>query len=175
MREFEDEAGIKWRVSLTPRGSDAVSREHFLPEGYREGWLVFESAQEKRRFAPVPPDWEVMPEEGLNALCSRALPQTVRSKQAPEPKADAPVDRLRPQLHKVEQQLDQSLAEVCEAPTAAHLDTGELIRVEETLAMAAEAAKEAVSLRRRMRADHDRASGDRVAGDEPHGLEEERR
>src|SRR5205085_7977232 len=44
MRYFRDQAGIEWRVFLTARGSDAVSREHSLPEAYREGWLVFESA-----------------------------------------------------------------------------------------------------------------------------------
>jgi len=44
---------------------------------------------------------------------------------------------------------------------AARLDTGELIRVEESLALAAEAAKEAVSLRRRMHADRQRTDGAR--------------
>jgi len=60
MRQFRDETGVDWKVSLTPRGSDAVSRENYLPEAYRGGWLVFESAQEKRRFALVPPDWEAL-------------------------------------------------------------------------------------------------------------------
>jgi hypothetical protein len=67
------------------------------------------------------------------------------------------VDTLRPQLYKAERQLDQTISEVCETPTASNLGTGELIRVEETLALAAEAAKEAVSLRRRMHADRERA------------------
>lgn len=169
MRQFRDESGIEWKVSLTPRGSDAVSKEHYLPEAYRGGWLVFESAQEKRRLAPVPADWEGMPEADLAVLCSKASTQPARarvaegaaaeSKSEPAP-ASASRDPLRPQLKKVEQQLDRTLAEVCETETAARLDTGELIRVEENLALAAEAAKEAVSLRRRMHADQERHSGE---------------
>jgi hypothetical protein len=160
MRQFRDEAGTEWKVFLTPRGSDAVSREHYLPEAYREGWLVFESPQEKRRLAPVPADWETMPIEALVALCGKAVPQTarIRAPADAKPAAPVPADSLKPQLEKAEQQLDRTLEEVCETADAAGLDTGELIRVEESLALATEAAKEAVSLRRKIRADHDRAT-----------------
>jgi hypothetical protein len=164
MRQFRDETGVDWKVSLTPRGSDAVSRENYLPEAYRGGWLVFESAQEKRRFAPVPPDWEALSSEQLAGLCAKASTQSTRPRSSGESKGDsAPPARsaepLRPQLQKAEQQLDRTLEEVCETPVAARLDTGELIRVEESLALAAEAAKEAVSLRRRMHADRQRTDG----------------
>ena len=158
MREFRDEAGTEWRVTLTPRGSDAVSRDHYLPEAYREGWLLFESNQEKRRLAPVPSDWESMPTEELARLCGKAVPQTARARVPSDAKAPSPADALRPQLAKVEEQLDRTLEQVCETPTASRLDTGQLIRVEESLALATEAAKEAVSLRRKMRADRDRAT-----------------
>ena len=157
MREFRDEAGTEWRVTLTPRGSDAVSRDHYLPEAYREGWLLFESSHEKRRFAPVPSNWESMPREELARLCGKAVPQTARARVA-DAKTPSPADALRPQLEKVEEQLDRTLEQVCETPTASRLDTGQLIRVEESLALATEAAKEAVSLRRKMRADRDRAT-----------------
>jgi hypothetical protein len=169
MRQFRDETGVEWKVSFTPRGSDAVSREHYLPEAYRGGWLVFESAQEKRRLAPVPADWEQLTTAELVALCSKASTQPARaragaaatgSETKSEARAPSSGDPLRPQLKKVEQQLDRTLAEVCETETAARLDTGELIRVEENLALAAEAAKEAVSLRRRMHADQEREAGD---------------
>lgn len=57
---------------------------------------------------------------------------------------------LEPALTDAERLLRQSLTEVCETdPTRA--DTGEMIRLEETLAIAGEAAKRAVSIRRRMR------------------------
>ena len=44
--------------------------------------------------------------------------------------------------------LAQVSDEVCDQPRAPSLDTGELIRVEETLAIAGQAAREAVALRR---------------------------
>ena len=173
MRHFRDKAGVEWQVFLTARGSDAVSREHFLPEAYREGWLVFESAQEKRRLAPVPANWESLPNEALVALCERASPQLPRMRSATEGKAASPsAEPLKPKLQEAEQQLDRTLEEVCATPTAAaRLDTGQLIRVEESLALAAEAAKEAVSLRRKLKAERDRgnAAAPRApgGGDEP--------
>jgi hypothetical protein len=161
VRQFRDAAGVVWNVSMTTRSSSAVSRDHHLPEAYREGWLLFESPTEKRRLAPVPPDWESLSDEALAALCAGATPQIARPRadggggaDAPKPVAP-PAETLRPKLHDVERQLDESLDEVCDAPAASKLDTGELIRVEETLAVAAEAAKEAVSLRRRLRADRE--------------------
>ena len=157
MRQFRDEAGVEWQVSLTARGSDAVSREHALPEAYREGWLVFESAQQKRRLAPVPPNWESMPAEALAALCARALPQVTRTRGLGEAKVGAEGEPLRPKLRQAEQQLDRTLAEVCETPKPSQLDTGDLIRIEENLAAATQAAKEAVSLRRKIRADKERS------------------
>jgi len=155
MRHFRDQAGVEWKVFLTARGNDAVSREHSLPEAFREGWLVFESATEKRRLAPIPANWQTLPNEELAAFCAKAAPQSARAK-ANEGKAGPAPDALRPKLQEAEKQLDRTLAEVCETPTASRLDTGQLIRVEESLAMAAEAAKEAVSIRRKMKADSDR-------------------
>ncbi len=64
---------------------------------------------------------------------------------------------LVPRLDQVNERIESALAEICVNPTVKKLNTGELIRVEETLAIAADAAKEAVSLRRRLRADRERA------------------
>jgi hypothetical protein len=160
MRHFRDKAGVEWQVFLTARGSDAVSREHFLPEAFREGWLVFESAQEKRRLAPVPAKWESLSNEVLAELCAKASPQLPKTRAGTEGKtAAASGEPLKPKLQEAEQQLDRTLEEVCATPTvASRLDTGELIRVEESLALASAAAKEAVSLRRKLKADRDRGS-----------------
>jgi hypothetical protein len=57
---------------------------------------------------------------------------------------------LEPALTDAERLLRQSLTEACSMDPA-RADTGEMIRLEETLAIAGEAAKRAVSLRRRMR------------------------
>ena len=177
MRHIRDEAGVEWKVFLTARGSDAVSREHSLPEAFREGWLVFESANEKRRLAPIPPNWEALSSEALLALCAKASPQGARGKAA-EGKPSASSNALGPKLQQAEKQLDRTLAEVCETPTASRLDTGQLIRVEESLALAAEAAKEAVSIRRKIRADNDKTGeapertpggGRDTAGRDDHG------
>lgn len=172
MREFRDAHGVEWVVFLTAR---SVARDHHLPEEYREGWLAFESSHgEKRRLAPFPKDWESLSDHELSALCGQAAPQTQRKKAAAAPDtlaeergaatADSP-QRLQPQLRELETRLSSALGEVCELPPPEKLNTGELIRVEETLALATEAAKEAVSLRRKMRADHDRQrTGDHITG-----------
>lgn len=62
---------------------------------------------------------------------------------------------LRPQLQRLENKIQKSLGEVCAAPSVKDVNTGELIKIEETLAIVAEAAKEAVSLRRRLRKDRE--------------------
>jgi hypothetical protein len=156
VREFRDADGVEWVVFLTAR---SVARDHHLPEEYREGWLVFESAHgEKRRLAPIPKNWEALSDRELSALCAQAAPQTPRKKaSAPSEAADRAesVDAAEPKLHELESRLSSALGEVCELPPPEKLNTGELIRVEETLALATQAAKEAVSLRRRLRADSD--------------------
>jgi hypothetical protein len=166
VRQFKDAHGVEWQVFLMTRGTHSVTREQQLPEHFRAGWLVFQSATEKRRFAPPPANWESLGDAELENLLARASPHTARGQPSPA-KAEAPAmadavaasrsdEPLRPQLRDLEHRIDESLGEVCEMPATAKLSTGELIRVEETLAIAAEAAKEAVSLRRRIRTDHER-------------------
>ena len=72
---------------------------------------------------------------------------------------------LRPQLHSLEDKIAGALEEVCDAPAVSELNTGELIRVEESLAIAADAAKQAVSLRRRLREDSNEAARRRTDGE----------
>ena len=59
MVHFRDDAGTTWDVfDMRPETLDLhVER---LPGGYSAGWLVFESAREKRRLAPIPPGWRRM-------------------------------------------------------------------------------------------------------------------
>lgn len=61
-------------------------------------------------------------------------------------------ESLRPVLREAEARLAELTAEVCEKDHVPQESTGELIKLEETLSMAAEAAKEAISIRRRIRA-----------------------
>ena len=170
MRAFRDAAGVEWQVYQAERKADGERRDHLLPAEYRQGWLVFESATEKRRLAPVPAGWLELSDEALAALCATATVQTRRAnagdRPAPLPNDDRDLEGRRARealergrevsndpdhakLEEVHVRLNETLEEVCDAPAAEMLDTGELIRVEESLAIAADAAKEAVSLRRK--------------------------
>ncbi|MDB4873979.1 MAG: hypothetical protein JWM41_425 [Gemmatimonadetes bacterium] len=56
---------------------------------------------------------------------------------------------LRPQLEQAQKTLIDALTDACSA-SLSDADTGELIRIEEVLAIANEAAKEVISVRRRL-------------------------
>ena len=60
--------------------------------------------------------------------------------------------------------MEQALAEACDSETPSKADTGELIRVEEMLAIATDAAKRAIALRRERREAADRP-GARSSGE----------
>ena len=68
-------------------------------------------------------------------------------------------DPLRARLHDVEEEIRGRVLEVCKFPPPEDLDTGAMIRFEEELSIVTSAAKEAVSLRRRLRLE---PKGDRV-------------
>ena len=90
-------------------------------------------------------------------LTARPLPHSILF----EPGLHVSVDPglpLRPQLDRLEDKIEKSLDEVCEETNIKDVNTGELIKIEETLAIAAQAAKEAVSVRRRLRQNHERSS-----------------
>jgi len=61
-----------------------------------------------------------------------------------------PKHPLRRNLIATQEQLQQQLDEVCDEVIVESTPTDELIKIEETLAAASEAAKEAISLRRRL-------------------------
>lgn len=73
-------------------------------------------------------------------------------------------DPLHGKLEKAEQRLEAALGEVCEDPSLGggvrKPDTGELIRIDETLSLASEAAKQAISLRRRLRTGANKGQAD---------------
>jgi len=64
-------------------------------------------------------------------------------------------EQLRPALDRAQHQLDSRPAEACRQHASAE-STGELIKLEEMLSDAADAAKEAISIRRRLGAERDR-------------------
>lgn len=156
VREFCDPAGAAWRVFRATPHSSSSKREKVLPEAFRHGWLVFECDVERRRLAPIPDDWEELTDAELAQLCLSAsvVPSRTRRRRAgggaDGPAASAEADAVPKRAAEVHRVLAHVLEEVCDQAPVTSLDTGQLIRVEQTLAIAASAAREAVALRRAM-------------------------
>jgi len=91
-RAFTDSSGTGWLVwHVTPgqhtrRAGRGLST---LPEELAAGWLCFESGAGKRRFYPVPPEWETLADEKLEILCRAAVPVAERTPAAPMQGASA--------------------------------------------------------------------------------------
>lgn len=81
-RSFTGPDGTSWQVWDVVPGQHSdwpeQARKH-LPEALGAGWLVFESAGEKRRLNPIPPGWDEESEQGLWRHC--VLAQPVRPRQ----------------------------------------------------------------------------------------------
>jgi hypothetical protein len=97
-REFTDQHGVHWQAwevipTTAERRSaserrfgrrdkrDRRTKQQFrvqMDEGLAKGWLVFESAGEKRRLHPTPSDWTTRSDEELAILCqsAEAAPRT---------------------------------------------------------------------------------------------------
>jgi hypothetical protein len=60
MREFEDQSGRTCRVWDT-----VPERTVGLAPEYQMGWLTFDIGSERRRLAPIPPNWADLPPERL--------------------------------------------------------------------------------------------------------------
>jgi hypothetical protein len=70
-RLFDDRGGVRWDVwAVYPE--TRPSQLSALPEAFQAGWLVFESANQKRRLSPIPSDWQTLPTDELERLCERA-------------------------------------------------------------------------------------------------------
>ena len=73
MRQLRDDAGVEWMVYEVNPGAGAWRAVESLPEGYRNGWLCFESPTEKRRLTPLPAGWQDLPIEQLSGLLGSAV------------------------------------------------------------------------------------------------------
>ena len=90
-RTFRDSRGREWQVwevhpeswerrlgerRRVPRaGADRRQQPQLrpaLPNDMRDGWLAFASRTERRRLAPIPPDWVSLPETELQRLADSA-------------------------------------------------------------------------------------------------------
>jgi hypothetical protein len=69
-REFVDDAGTLWRVWDTyPVAANALRS---VSPSYASGWLTFESYSERRRLAPIPPEWDFASDALMAHWCARA-------------------------------------------------------------------------------------------------------
>lgn len=101
-RQFYDAKGVSWDVwDVSPHDLSrvdydrrAASRGHddaprpltasVYPE-LREGWLCFQSASEKRRFAPIPPNWHDLPDAVLRVMLEVAATAPAADHTLPRP------------------------------------------------------------------------------------------
>jgi hypothetical protein len=80
LRGFTDSTGVEWRVwEVFPnKGSDKsnaeLSRSSLKGTAFANGWLCFESSEEKRRLAPIPAGWEFREIKILEELRNSATP-----------------------------------------------------------------------------------------------------
>lgn len=73
LREFRDAHGVDWQMwdIVAEEMHPLTAREMFIGD-YQEGWLVMESAAERRRIAPIPVGWAEWPDAALDDLVARA-------------------------------------------------------------------------------------------------------
>lgn len=66
LRTFTDAYGTSWDVFEVHPANAERTASH-VPEAFRAGWLCFQSVDERRRLAPIPPDWTSSDEGTLTA------------------------------------------------------------------------------------------------------------
>jgi hypothetical protein len=91
VRDVVDESGVNWKVwsvsasAIHPR----TAAEDFLGD-YSEGWLCFECANQRRRLARYPQDWDRLPDNELLRLLKTAqVVAPPRSRHTPPKPGDA--------------------------------------------------------------------------------------
>lgn len=73
MKAFRDSNNQEWTV-FEVRRQVSTSDGVFLPTGYSDGWLCFETSTEKRRLVKYPPQWKQCSERELEKLLGLAAP-----------------------------------------------------------------------------------------------------
>ena len=75
MKSFRDSTNVSWTVfevrrQITSRGGDGS----YLPSGFSDGWLCFETIGAKRRLLKYPERWRELGDAELENLLSAAQP-----------------------------------------------------------------------------------------------------
>jgi hypothetical protein len=74
MKTITDSTGVEWTVFEVRRQGATSDRWSYLPEGFDDGWLCFESQFGKRRLTPVPTTWRDSDDAELERMLRRASP-----------------------------------------------------------------------------------------------------
>ena len=90
VRDIVDENGTRWRVWQVARSAihPKTAAEDFLGD-YSDGWLCFECANQRRRLAHFPQDWDRMSDKEVLNLLAKAAVVPVRSTRTPPKPGDA--------------------------------------------------------------------------------------
>lgn len=90
VRDVRDETGTSWKVWAVMASSihPKTAAEDYLGE-YSEGWLCFECANQRRRLARFPQDWDKLPDKELLRLLKSAQPVQPRKNTPPKPSDSA--------------------------------------------------------------------------------------
>jgi hypothetical protein len=107
LREYVDPSGTVWQVwNVQPMSREGAPysgeerrvspasdyhpdrrrhppRRAALTPEMQQGWLCFESGQEKRRLTPIPSDWERCADEQVAAYLQQASPVRARPRRVP--------------------------------------------------------------------------------------------
>lgn len=93
-REFTDSRGLHWRiwrvtpsdsargaVSTPPQGvassperAARIARDESRRAEWTQGWLLFETAGQRKRLIPIPEGWTVASAAALEVMCDSAKP-----------------------------------------------------------------------------------------------------
>jgi len=72
MKTFRDSRGTDWTVFEVRRNVTAKGDWSYLPNGYSDGWLCFESETAKKRLIKYPERWREFEEAELEKLLGEA-------------------------------------------------------------------------------------------------------
>ncbi|HEX4681617.1 MAG TPA: hypothetical protein VH277_02845 [Gemmatimonadaceae bacterium] len=90
MRTVDDDAGTRWTIYAVSPDELSFGRRELLPIAFREGWLVFECAGERRRLAPVPAHWAGLTDVALRQMIGSAALVAARTARVPMSLGDPP-------------------------------------------------------------------------------------
>lgn len=95
MKTFRDSTDISWTVFEVRRQvTESSGNQSFLPSGYNNGWLCFESVGAKRRLIKYPERWREFTDTELEKLLTQAQPAPRTSFRVPDDLADSPTQEL---------------------------------------------------------------------------------